>query len=64
LGDDRICVEAITDHQQRISLIQLPGQRCAQRPGREYMLIADTTPGVDHGEREVSTTTDSAIRRP
>ena len=53
LGDDGIRVEAITDHQQRISSIQLPGQGCAQRPGREYMLIADTTPGVDHGEREV-----------
>ena len=53
LLDDILGTCTFTDHQQRIALRDLRGQWCAQGAGRKYAPVADATPRIDHGQREV-----------
>lgn len=53
LSDDVVGADASTRHQQRIGLLELCGQRRAQRSGGKYAPITDAAPSVDYGKREI-----------
>jgi hypothetical protein len=53
LLDDILGTCAFTNHQQRVALRDLRGQWCPQGAGRKYAPVADATPRIDHGQREV-----------